>query len=70
MEQSVGKKFEKLKDGEKSANVRDYQAAFESMMYAAIATRPDISSAVGVLSQFSSNQDKRISRKIRELCVI
>ena len=51
----VGKKFERLKDGEKTTNLKEYQAAIRSLIYAAIATRPDISFAVGALSQFMSN---------------
>ena len=35
--------------------MKEYQAAIESLIYAAIATRPDISFAVGLLSQFMSN---------------
>ena len=50
----VGKRFEKLKDGENTTSQKEYQAAIGSLTYAAIATRPDISYAVGVLSQFMS----------------
>ncbi|XP_065064749.1 uncharacterized protein LOC135690977 [Rhopilema esculentum] len=63
----VEKKFEKMKDGEKSANARDYQAAIGSIMYAANATRPDISSAVGVLSQFSSNQGQKNFQGVKRI---
>ena len=49
----IGKRFEKLKDGENTSQ-KEYQAAIGSLTYAAIATRPDISYAVGVLSQFMS----------------
>ena len=45
-------KFEKLADDEKSTNIQEYQAMIGSLTYASIATRPDLSSAVGVLSQF------------------
>ena len=50
----IGKRFEKLKDGENTTSQKEYQAAIGSLTYAAIATRPDISYAVGVLSQFMS----------------
>ena len=49
------RKFERLKDGEKAANLKEYQAAIGSLIYAAIATRPDISFAVALLSQFMSS---------------
>ena len=45
-------KFEKLADDERPANIQEYQAMIGSLTYASIATRPDLSSAVGVLSQF------------------
>ena len=45
-------KFEKLADNERSANIQEYQVMIGSLTYASIATRPDLSSAVGVLSQF------------------
>lgn len=51
----AGKKFVKLRDDEKSIDVTRYQAAIGSLTYASIGTRPDISAAVGVLSQFMSN---------------
>ena len=50
-----GRRFKKLSDGEETVNKRQYQAAIGSLIYASVATRPDLSSAVGVLSQFSSN---------------
>ena len=51
-----GKKFSKLIE-EKDAfdDVRMYQAAIGSLNYAAIATRPDLSVAVGMLSQHMRN---------------
>ena len=51
----AGKKFERLTNGEKAANLKEYQAAIGSLMYAAFATRQDISFAVGLLSPFMSN---------------
>ena len=50
----IGKRFEKLKDGENTTSQKEYQATIGSLTYAAIATRPDISYAVGVLSQIIS----------------
>ena len=71
----TGRKHEKLADGETPLKTREYQAAIGSLTlvtYAAIATRPDLSSAVGVLSQFMSNPGqehwlgiKRIFRYIK-----
>ena len=48
-------RYEKLADEEKPLNIREYQAIIGSLTYASIATRPDLSSAVGVLSQFMTN---------------
>ena len=45
-------RYEKLADDEKPVNTREYQAIIGSLTYASIATRPDLSVAVGVLSQF------------------
>jgi len=50
----TGKKFEKLDDGEEPIDVTNYQAAIGSLTYASIGTRPDLSAAVGALSQFMS----------------
>ena len=68
----TGKKYEKLADGETPMKTRGYQAAIGSLTYSAIATRPDLSSVVGVLSQFMSNPGqehwigiKRIFRYIK-----
>ena len=51
----VGKKYEKLKDGEQTTDLREYQCILGSLMYAAIATRPDIAFSVGMLSQYMTN---------------
>ena len=51
----AGKRFERLADGENALDTREYQAAIGSLTYASIATRPDLSAAVGVLSQFMAN---------------
>ena len=45
-------RYEKLVNDEKPVNTREYQAIVGSLTYASIATRPDLSVAVGVLSQF------------------
>ena len=52
--------------------MKEYQAAIGSLIYAAIATRPDISFAVGLLSQFMSSPElehfqgvKRILRYLK-----
>ena len=49
-----GKKYDKLPDDQDPVDIQRYQATIGSLTYASIATRPDISSAVGVLSQFMS----------------
>ena len=36
-----------------------YQSATGSLMYAMVATRPNIAFAVGVVSRFMSNPDKK-----------
>ena len=47
--------YKKLTPNDKQANLKEYQAVIGSLIYASIGTRPDISYAVGVLSQFMSN---------------
>ena len=66
------KKFEKGAEGDERCDVSTYQSAIGSLNYAAIATRPDISFAVGMLSQFMQNPTqnhwiavKRILRYIK-----
>ena len=51
----AGKVFTALADNEEPVNIKQYQAAIGSLNYAAIATRPDISTAVGKLSQYMRN---------------
>ena len=55
----VGNIFEKLSSDETAIDLKNYQAAIGSLIYASIGTRPDISYAVGVLSQFMSNPGHR-----------
>ena len=47
----TGKRFTKLGEDEETVDIKLYQAAIGSLNYAAIATRPDLSVAVGMLSQ-------------------
>ena len=68
----AGKVFTSLSDDEEAIDVKRYQAAIGSLNYAAVATRPDISTAVGKLSQFMRNPGsdhwsgiKRILRYIK-----
>ena len=51
----VGKNLERLADGENTVDKTKHQAANGSFTYASIATRPDLSAAVGALSQFMAN---------------
>ena len=53
-----GTKFRKLTADEEVIDESLYQAAVGSLNYAAIATRPDLSVAVGKLSQFMKNPGK------------
>ena len=48
----AGKNFHKLSENEEPADEKQYQAAVGLLNYAAIASRPDLSTAVGKLSQF------------------
>ena len=54
----LGKKFANLEDNESPLNTKHYQSLIDSLTYASIATRPDISSAVSILSQFMSKPGK------------
>ena len=49
-----GKKYLKLFDGSQPVKTKEYQAIIGRLTHAAIATRPDLSSAVGALSQCTS----------------
>ena len=67
-----GKKYDKLQDDRDPVDVQRYQAAIGSLIYASIASRPDIAEAVGVLSQFMARPGpehwtgvKRIFRYIK-----
>ena len=67
-----GMKYCKFSEGDVSFDVKTYQKAIGSLTYAAICTRPDISSAVGALSQYMANPTethwtgiKRILRYLR-----
>ena len=67
-----GQKFEKISEGDEPFDVSTYQSAIGSLNYAAIATRPDISVAVGKLSQFMQSPSqihwsavKRVFRYIK-----
>ena len=53
-----GAKYHKTDEGDDLFDVRTYQQVIGSLTYAAICTRPDIASAVGVMSQFMSNPNQ------------
>ena len=68
----AGMKFEKISESEEQFDVSTYQSAIGSLNYAAISTRPDISVAVGMLSQFMQSPSqthwtavKRVLRYIK-----
>ena len=68
----AGATYFKTTEEDKAFDVRKYQQAIGSLTYAAICTRPDISAAVGVMSQFMANPNethwsgvKRILRYLR-----
>ena len=54
----AGKVFTALAENEEPCDIKQYQTAIGSLNYAAIATRPDISTAVGKLSQYMRNPSK------------
>ena len=67
-----GKHYEKTPDNEEGLETREFQALIGSLVYASIATRPDISEAVGKLSQHMSRPNnehwaaaKRVLRYIK-----
>jgi len=55
----ANKCFEKISSDKEQVNLKEYQAAIGSLIYASIGTRPDLSYAVGVLSQFMSNPARK-----------
>ena len=68
----AGMKFEKISESEEQFDVSTYQSAIGSLNYAAISTRPDISVAMGMLSQFMQSPSqthwtavKRVLRYIK-----
>ncbi len=56
-----GKKFESLSEKETPINVQAYQMVIVCLTYATTATRPDLASAVGILSKFMSRPGKELS---------
>ena len=58
MPMEAGKRFEKLDNNEHPVNIREYQIAIGSLIYASIAIRSDLSFSVGALNQFMSNPSK------------
>ena len=68
----ANKCFTKLAEGDEAVDTRLYQSAIGSLNYAAIATRPDLSTAIGKLSQFMTSPSsdhwagvKRVLRYIK-----
>ena len=53
-----GKKFHKRIDEEEQCDQSIYQQAKGCLTYVSTATRPDITAAVGILSQFMSSPNK------------
>ncbi len=53
-----GKRFESLTENETPVNVQEYQMVIVCLTYATTATRPDLASAVGILSKFMSRPGK------------
>lgn len=43
----AGKRYKQLEDDEETIDIKEYQAAIGCLTYASIATRPDLSVAVG-----------------------
>ena len=62
-------RVEKLADDEKTANIKEDQAMIGCLTYASVATRQDLSAAVGALSQFMNKpgpeQMKGVKRILR-----
>ena len=53
-----GKHFEELPDDENPTNVNEYQKLIGCLTYVTTATRPDLATAVGVLSKFMTKPSK------------
>lgn len=62
-----GKQFDKIAGNEDPINITGYQSAIECLIHASIATRPDLSSAVRILSQHMSKPGKK--HWIRVKCI-
>eukprot|EP00794_Sanderia_malayensis_P011707 gene11707-biopygen9383 len=60
-------KFMKLTNDDEAADKREYQAMIGSLTYASIATRPDLSDAVGILSQFMSNPGQQHVKGVKRV---
>ena len=67
-----GKRFQELPDDENPNNINKYQKLIGCLTYVPTATRPDLASAVGILSKYlsrSSNEHwkdvKRVLRYIK-----
>ena len=54
--QQMGQRLEKNNDN--PVNMKEYQALIGSLTYAAMSTRPDITEALNVVSQFASNPNE------------
>ena len=63
----AGKTFHKRTEDEESFNLQVYQQAIGCLTYVSTATRPDISAAVGVLSQYMSDPSKEHWAGIKRL---
>ena len=67
-----GKHFQELPDDENPTNINEYQKLIGCLTYVATATRPDLASAVGILSKYMSRPSdehwkgaKRVLRYIK-----
>ena len=63
----VTARYEKLADDEKTVNIKEYQAMIGSLTYASISTRPDLSAAVGALSQFMTKPGQQHLKGIKRV---
>lgn len=61
------KQFDKIAGNKDPNNITGYQSAIECLIYASIAARPDLSSAVGTLIQHMSKPGKK--HWIRVKCI-